>query len=326
MNVKKKLIAKILTVIWFWTMVFLPIIWNFAIAQDSNEGRFDSMLEEVIEPLTGHIDTNFIISWEWGAISAQKYIIQKIMDIIVPLFISLWIMFAMFGMYSVMFSSGEWDFSRWIKYIVYWVSGILLIMSAQYITNVIVVDIMQTWIGWIGYDLVWVDIASTLYEKIAYPFLKMLIYLVLWWLFVTLLINVFKYITSSWDEFQKDATTIIIWTTISTFIIIWAKQLVEAVFGKQADVINQNAQNLWDIWTGVLADKNIPILYTIINWILGFASLFILLVIIFQTFKFLTNPDNEDQLKSIRKSLLYIFIGIVIIGAWYLIVNFLIIN
>ncbi|MEI8008111.1 MAG: hypothetical protein WCI00_01340 [bacterium] len=75
-----------------------------------------------------------------------------------------------------------------------------------------------------------------------------------------------------------------------------------------------------------MADKNIPILYQVINYALGIASLVILIVIIIQTVKLLTKPDDPAQVKSIKNSLLYMVIGIFILGAGYLIVNFAIIN
>jgi uncharacterized membrane protein YdcZ (DUF606 family) len=75
-----------------------------------------------------------------------------------------------------------------------------------------------------------------------------------------------------------------------------------------------------------LADKNIPILYQVINYALGIASLVILVIIIIQTIKLLTKPDDPAQLKNIKNSLLYMFIGIFVLGAGYLIVNFAIIN
>jgi hypothetical protein len=49
-------------------------------------------------------------------------------------------------------------------------------------------------------------------------------------------------------------------------------------------------------------------------------------VIIIQTVKLLTKPDDPAQVKGIKNSLLYMFIGILILGAGYLIVNFAIIN
>jgi hypothetical protein len=109
-------------------------------------------------------------------------------------------------------------------------------------------------------------------------------------------------------------------------IIIGAKQIVEVIYGKQEDVMNANVTNLWEIGSWVLADKHIPILYQVINYALGIASLVILVIIIIQTVKLLMKPDDPAQIKNIKNSLLYMFIGILILWAGYLIVNFAIIN
>lgn len=108
-------------------------------------------------------------------------------------------------------------------------------------------------------------------------------------------------------------------------LIIGARQLVEAIYGKRAEV-TQEISNLGEIGSGILADKSIPILYQVINRVMGLTAMAILIVIIFQTFQLLLKPDKPEQMTSIKNSLLYIFIGILIIGAGYLITNFLIIN
>ena len=56
------------------------------------------------------------------------------------------------------------------------------------------------------------------------------------------------------------------------------------------------------------------------------ASLIIRVIIIIQTVKLLMKPDDPAQIKNIKNSLLYMFIGILVLGTGYLIVNFAIIN
>lgn len=90
-------------------------------------------------------------------------------------------------------------------------------------------------------------------------------------------------------------------SAISILVIIWAKQLVEAVYWKQDDVLTQNAQNLWDMWGWILANKSIPILYTAINRIMWLTSLVVLIIIIFQTFQILVNPDKSENRQRIGK-------------------------
>ena len=88
----------------------------------------------------------------------------------------------------------------------------------------------------------------------------------------------------------------------------------------------KDISNLGDIGTGILANKNIPIIYQIINRALGLITFVILIVIIFQTFQLLMKPDDAENTKKMTRSLGYIAIGILIIGAGYLITNFLVVN
>jgi hypothetical protein len=49
-------------------------------------------------------------------------------------------------------------------------------------------------------------------------------------------------------------------------------------------------------------------------------------MIIFQAFGLLTKPDDPEQSKKLKNSLLYIFIGMLIIAVGYIVTNFLVIN
>ncbi|MEI8091043.1 MAG: hypothetical protein WCG98_02060 [bacterium] len=75
-----------------------------------------------------------------------------------------------------------------------------------------------------------------------------------------------------------------------------------------------------------MADKNIPLIYQVVNWVLGLTALVILIVIIVQTIMLLTSPSDEKQTTNLKKSILYMIIGMFVIGIGYLIVNFLVIN
>jgi len=59
---------------------------------------------------------------------------------------------------------------------------------------------------------------------------------------------------------------------------------------------------------------------------MGLTSLAVLIIIIFQTVQLLMKPDNPEQMKSLKNSLIYVFIGLMVIGAGYLITNFLIVS
>ena len=286
--------------------------WTFEIVQAD---RFDLALSTSIGSISSHLEAPEWALWtQW----LQNFVFDTLMNVLVPLIIIIGILSAILGFYKLMFSGEDTARKEGIKYILFGVLGIIIIVSAKFLWQNIY-DILSV------HDLKGVEVAQSLYNTILYPFIKFAIYLVLGVMFIILVSRVITFLFGSDSDAIKKSWTIIGWNVIAMLIIIWAKQIVELVYGKQADVVKE-ATNLWEIGTWVLADKNIPLLYQIINYALGIASLVILVVIIFQTIKLLMKPDDPAQIKSIKNSLLYMFIGILIIGLGYLIVNFAIIN
>ncbi len=279
--------------------------------------RFDLALNRSIQSISNNIDAAEWAKWTQGL---QNFLFDKIMNILVPLVIVIGILSAILGFYKIMFSSEDSATKEWTRYLIYWVVGIVVIMSAKFIGQN-----MYSILNPVSGEIKWFEIARDLYGNIIYPFIKFAIYLVLGAMFIILVSRVITFLFGTDADAQKKAGTLIGRNVISMLIIIWAKQIVEAVYGKQAVVV-KDITNLWEVWSGVLADKNIPILYQVINYALGIASLVILVVIIIQTIKLLMKPDDPAQIKSIKNSLFYMLIGILILWAWYLIVNFAIIN
>lgn len=286
--------------------------WKFEIVE---AGRFDLALSKSIESISKNLEAaEGAVGPQW----AQNFVYNKIMNVLLPLIIVLWILSAILWFYKVMFSSEDKAVAEWTRYIIFWVVGIIFIMSAKFIGQNIFDLLSKS-------DIKWFEMASGLYNTIVYPFIKFAIYLVLGAMFVILLSRVITFLFGTDSDATKKAGTIIWWNVISMIIIIAAKQIIEAIYGKQETIV-KDITNLGEIWSGVLADKNIPILYQIINYALWIASLVILVVIIIQTIQLLMKPDDPAQVKSIKNSLVYMFIGILVLGAGYLIVNFAIIN
>jgi hypothetical protein len=245
-----------------------------------------------------------------------------IIGTVIPIIIVVWVLVAILWLYKILFSNEENDIQKWIQYITRGVVWIIIMISARYIWNVLFDTVFQSWNA---QAFSWIFAVETIYEQIVIPLLTLVSYLVIWILFIILLTRVFALLTSDSEDSQKKAWTIIIRSVFATLIILWAKQIVELVYGRREQVLEQNAQNLWDIGEGVLVN-NAPLIYQIVNWILGLTAFIVLILIIIQSYKLLTNPDSEDNLADIKKTILYVFLGIIVIGAWYVIVNFLIIN
>ncbi len=283
------------------------------------QGRFDTALDRSIEPIQSNLD---VAQLQIGPMGIFRFIIDKALGIVVPLIIISGVIIAILGFYKLMFADGDEEMKTGMNYIIWGTVGIIIMMSANYITNVVFDGIfasgdLNTFSG--------VNAVQIVYDSIVFPFLKMAIYLVIGIMFIMLLTRVFKFVLSPSEEIKDQSITIIVWNTASILIILMAKQLVEFVYGKKDDVMNQNAQNLGELWTGVLTN-NLPILYTIINRVLGLAAFMILVLIIIQSYMLLTQPDDEEALSKIKGTIWYAFLGLVVIGTGYVITNFLLFN
>ena len=277
--------------------------------------RFDIAMEESVNSIKKNLEAPEVVTWAQGV---QSFIFTETMAIALPLVVVLGILIITLWFYKIMFSSDEKSAGNGAKFISYGVIGIILIVSAKYIGSSIINVVSNS-------DIQWWQVAQGIYDQVAFPFIKFVMYLLLGIMFIILLSRVVTFIFGSDTDTKKKAWTLIGWNIISMLVIIWAKQIVEAVYGKQAD-ITKSISNLWEIGGWILANKNIPLIYHVINWVLGLTSLVLLILIIVQTLQLLFNPDDEKQMTSVKKTLLYMFVGLIIIGSGYLIVNFLVIN
>lgn len=148
-------------------------------------------------------------------------------------------------------------------------------------------------------------------------------------LFIVAVINGLKYIFSADESSQKKAMSIVLYNALGIIVIILAKSMVESVYGTYSEATTPNISNLGDVGSGVFESPQLSqgdLLPTIINWTLGLATFFIMVIILYQGYLLLTNPTNEEMTKKLKKNIIYIFIGILVIGAGYLLTNFFIVN
>lgn len=167
---------------------------------------------------------------------------------------------------------------------------------------------------------------TNIYSMMVYPFLKIAIYFSLGILVIIMMSRVFTYITSQDDKVKTKATGVITWSVVGMLIITGAKQIVEAIYGKQEAVLKGAPTSLTQIGSQILNPKSIPIVFQIMNWTLGLISLILLVMIIWQTYQMLTKPDDATTFKTLRSTIMYAFLGLVLIGSAYLLANWLIIT
>jgi Na+/proline symporter len=95
-------------------------------------------------------------------------------------------------------------------------------------------------------------------------------------------------------------------------------------------VLNKNAEwiSWWEtwMWEEILEFERIPLIAQVINWVMWLTMFAIVILIIIQWYKIFTKPDDPKTRESLKKTILYIVIWILVIGAAYVISNVLVIN
>ena len=191
-------------------------IWNIWTIVYAQEGNFEFSLEESISiewTPTDIIDidqrlSDWAIDIGWWE-ELRDFIVWVAVKIIIPVFVFAWIIIAIIWFYKLMWSDNDEEQKKAFNYLLRWVVGIVLMVSAWFITNQLVGTGWDSWILWsIGAPWnseapAWAVIAEQLYTKIVFPLLQIFIYFVLWILFLMAMIHAFQYIFSKDEEFQK---------------------------------------------------------------------------------------------------------------------------
>lgn len=294
---------------------------TFAVIERSG-GRFDNVLDEVRNPIRDKIDWPIAALWtDW----IEMFVFMLIDRFAIPGAVFIGILFSLIALYKIMFSTD--DNALWaVRWLLIWgVIGIMIIMSAKYIGRIFYRDILSN--GEMAPDAFnAITIVANIYDLIFWPLLKIAFYIMMAVLFIILLLRVFKFVTSDSESIQTQSKQIIISTVVGLFIIIASKELVEGIYGKEEVIRNSAAVTVTQIWWSFLSTANIPIIYNIIQWVMWLSWFVILAIIIFQTYRMLVNPTDESHLTTIRKTLLYALIGMLVIGTGYLIVNVVMVN
>lgn len=263
--------------------------------------------------------------WKWAE-SVNNWIVSMIWYLI-NIFVIIGIVIAFIGWYQIMTSSKEDSYKNWLKFVIFWVVWIIIMVSAKWIANVLVWDwwIMPTDMepGMKG-----ISLANNIYTQLAYPLIKIILYLVMGILFFVMAGKVITYIMSTDDVAKKKAGGIILRTVIWILIIMWSKQIVESVIWTQKQVIDDaiKATQIQEIGYETLEFWPIPIVAEVINRVMWLAMFAVLILLIIQTYRMVFKPADPENWKRLKKTLLYVIIWVLVIWASYIISNVLVIK
>ena len=264
-------------------------------------------------------------TWVWLFTEQVKTLTTYIIDI----FIVIWIAVAFLGGYTVMTSDSEDKMKEGMRLIIFGVLWVIIMMSANFLAEWLVWEdgiITGQFDSAAGDNPSWVQMAQKLYEKIMFPFIKMALYLATWALFIVMAAKVITFAISTDETAKKKAWWIIIWCVVWIFIIMWSKQLVEAVFGKQDAVLNDKARWIDEVWNPLPEFHSIQLISQVINWVMGLTMFVVVVLIIIQGYRMFTKPDDPKNRERLKKTLLYVLIWILVIWASYVISNIVVLN
>lgn len=334
-TIKKLLFAALLSI---FGLIDLSM---FSLVCAQNMDAYD----EVLRSTTDSTSLKSAIGWEQvvdgkGSKLFNNQVIT-IIGYVIDIFIVIWIIVAFIGGYKIMTSDKEESLKEWIRIVLFGVLGIIIMVSAGFLAEWLVWDggiISKEFVkisidGTIDTnDPNWIELASALYNNILYPFVKIALYFVVWFLFFMMVGKVISYLTSTDDSVKKKAWWVIIWCVVGILIVMWSKQIVEAVMWKQDAVLNAGKATWIDggsgtwMWNKILNFESLPLVTQIINWVMWLTMFIILVLILIQGYKMFTKPDDPKNRESLKKTLLYIIIWVLVIWAAYAISSVLVIN
>ena len=344
------MIKKILTpVLWIFIVVLFALQYVHAASNFWDILKWSVETEQAFEGndpsgagwVSKRLQEREITWWKWAWATVAELLWFVAIKVMMPIAILVWVIIAFIGFYKVMVGTTDDDLKKWNRYLLRWTIGVVLMVSTMYIVNTLV------WTTDGGGSIIWdifgasvgtpnvagQQIAEQIYGKILFPFLKIFMFIIIGILFIILFINVIKYLFSPAEDIVKKALTIVIRSTVWIITIILAKYIVEAIFGKYDTIVwfdrfntwqpgAGNENNLWKIGTplgDILVDMDK--LFLILNRLLWLLTLIILILILYQWFKLLFNPTSSASLADIGKRLMYIFIGILVLGFGYIIAS-----
>lgn len=298
---------------------------NLAMAQ-SGQSPYNDALNKTLSDKSLRSVAMVDVEWgRWANLFNNQII--KLIDYVIYIFIAIWISIAFVWWYKIMASDKEDSTKEWIRLVIFWIVWVIIMVSAKFIANALVWGnngVISS--GFMDDNPNGVQIASDLYEKVLYPFIKLILYLVIGILFFMMAAKVISFVTATDDSTKKKSLGVILWSVIWILVVMWSKQIVEAITWKQDAVLKTTATNIADMWNEILEFERIQLISQIINWVMWLTMLVILVLIIIQWYKMFAKPDDPKNRESLKKTLLYVIIGVLVIWASYVISNVLVIN
>jgi len=307
-------------------------------------GRYEDILEESVSAGENELPEgkqlidflekpDSLTDGVWGGEWIRNVLVTIWVDILIPVLIFAWIILAIIGFYKLMVSESAEETSKSYNYIVYWLLGTIIMVSAWYITSLLIGSDGSGWSVFNFSSLEEFDgpaMAVDLYQNLMYPFVKLFLALVLGILFIIVLVSALRMIFGNSEDEQKNAINMFIYGIVWVLVISLSRTIVELVYGSYDQVTGEISDNLGSIW--LLFDgiweggEAFKVIRSILNRVLWLAVFIVVVIIIYLWFMMLFRPDDEEAPKRVKKYLIYALVGIFVIWASYILSRMLIVT
>ena len=98
------------------------------------------------------------------------------------------------------------------------------------------------------------------------------------------------------------------------------------VMWKQEVVLNDKARWIDEMWNLLPEFHTIELISQIINWVMWLTMFVVVVLIIIQGYRMFAKPDDPKNRERLKKTMLYVIIWVLVIGASYIISNDLVLN
>lgn len=335
-----------------FTRITITLLSVSLIGSIASGAKFGSVLEETLSgwewELPGgntvlDFQEKWLISEKWWVEGIRDLLVTIWVQILIPVFVFSGIIIAILWFYKLMTSDSEEETNKSRTYIVYGIVWVVIMVSAWYITNLLVWVDGSWWAGSI-FDFEWrsefdgPELAAQLYNTIAYPFLKIFLNIAMGIMFIILLINAFRLIFSPDDNIVSKAIWIMVYSVLGILAILLSKNIVEFVYGKYDSVVvdltwwwdgelGKVGKLFWWLWWDAWISGDVMArFFWVINWVLGLATFIVTIIIIYLWYILLIKPGDEEAIAKIKRYLVYMLIGIFIIWFSYLLSRMVIIT
>ncbi len=297
------------------------VITNDINIRDTNIGWTDRS-NIILEDFVGWFwigDFFFVPSWESGkdgileAFTTIAFQIKNIMIVLAVIFLVVAIIKLLFS------PNDEESIKKWKSNII-WVSvGIFVMQIAFSVWRSLILENTWQWIDTKFWWTIWLQIFSPIVGVLqllaSFAFLLMVVYA-----FYTI-------VGSAWDEEKlKKWRRTIIYGLVGFFLMRFPEPIIRAIYGTP----NCKDNTIITIWSCEIENQNISGAVEIIGKIITYVNWFLMLVcvllIIYAWWLVLISAWDEEKLKKAKSTILYVFIGLLVLIASHTIFRFFILQ